>query len=185
MRWSWRHPPGLEVGGTFDRLTDPEVGPAAAQVPRHGRTDVGVGGPRLALQQRRGAEQLAGLAVPALRYVQLQPRLLDRMVLPVPGQAFNGGDLAVLHRRDRYATGAGRGALHQHGAGAAERLAATELGAGEADEIPERPEQRHGGWGRHVVGGPVDDELHDPPGSAEGSSLAESAPRWQRIRRDA
>ena len=62
-----------------DGRADALVGAAAADVAGHRGVDVGVGGLRLRGEQRRGRHDLAGLAVAALRHVELDPGLLHRM----------------------------------------------------------------------------------------------------------
>ena len=65
-------------GSLFDRLADADIGHAAAQIAGHDRSmswSLGAGNP----QQRRRLHDLAGLAVTALRHLQLDPGLLQRM----------------------------------------------------------------------------------------------------------
>jgi hypothetical protein len=117
------------------------VGAAAADI-GDGRVDVGIGGLRLGLEQGGDRHDHAALAVPALRYVALDPRLLHRVHLALPGQALDGHHL-LAHRRDGgVQAGAHRLAVDVHGAGAALRHAAAVFGAGQADPFADRPEQR-------------------------------------------
>ena len=74
-------PPFLICGGAMDARADPLVGPAPADVARHGVVDVVVtSGWALAREQRRRRHDLPGLAVAALGNVQLDPGLLHRMI---------------------------------------------------------------------------------------------------------
>src|SRR5688500_19574113 len=82
---------GFDLRGTADGRKDPLVGAAAADVACHGGVDIGVGGARLAFEQRRSRHDLAGLAVAALRDVVLDPRLLYR-VAAVLREALDGRD---------------------------------------------------------------------------------------------
>src|SRR5881392_4050481 len=70
-------PSGEALGGVGHRGADAGVGATATDVPGHGCVDLGGGG-LLALgqrlQERRGAHDLAALAVAALRHVVLDPR---------------------------------------------------------------------------------------------------------------
>ena len=50
----------------------------AANIPVHRFVDIGVGGMRLFFQQRGGLHDLAGLAVAALRHIEIAPRNLQR-----------------------------------------------------------------------------------------------------------
>ena len=51
-------------------------------------------------------------------------------------------------------------AVEVHGAGAALRDAAAELGAGEAEQVAQDPEQRHVGWRVDFALGAVDGQFH-------------------------
>ena len=95
----------------------------------------------LASEQRRGRHDLAGLAVAALRHVVFDPGLLDR-VAAVLREALDGGHRLVADGADRDLAGAHRLALEVHGAGAAQRHAAAEFGAREAQRVAQDPEQR-------------------------------------------
>src|SRR5262245_23403776 len=64
----------LVAGRQMDRLADSLIGAASTDV-GHGGVDIAVAGFRLALEQRRSRHDLAGLAVAALRDLQLQPGL--------------------------------------------------------------------------------------------------------------
>src|SRR5262249_27863491 len=127
--------------GAVDGRADALVGAAAADVRRHHRVDVLVGRLRLRAEQRRGAHDLAALAVAALGRVLLDPRLLER-VQAARAEALDGGDglrLDLAHGRDARAHGL---AVDVHGARAAERHAAAVLRAGEAELLAEHPEER-------------------------------------------
>src|SRR5690606_26031381 len=70
---------GLLSGRGLDGLADARVGTAAADVAAHCLVDVLVGRVRVAVQQRLRREDLARLAVTALRRASLDPRLLQRV----------------------------------------------------------------------------------------------------------
>ncbi len=80
-------------------------------------------------QQRGGRHHLTGLAVAALRNIQRDPGLLDC----VHAQTFDRRDLLAGDRPDRGLAGTDRHAVQVHGTGAAQRLAAAELGASHAE----------------------------------------------------
>src|ERR1700759_3205497 len=63
-------------GGAMDGTADADVSPAAADIARHRRIDVGIAGIGREGQQRRGRHDLAGLAIAALRNVFGDPCLL-------------------------------------------------------------------------------------------------------------
>src|SRR6202047_5235560 len=163
----------------MDRLPDPWIGAAAADVAAHRAVDLLVAGLRVRLQQRRGGHDLARLAVPALRRAELDPGLLDR-VAAVVRQALDGGDL----RQGRHARCDGAGArgpaVEVDGAGAALRHAAAELGALEPQDVAQEPEQGHVAVRVDVVDLAVDVELE--PGHLDPPSPV--TPRWhQNFRR--
>src|SRR5437016_5211105 len=61
----------------LDPVTYARIGPAAADVSGHGSVDVGGAWLRVGGKQCRRGHDLAGLAIAALRHLQLDPRLLD------------------------------------------------------------------------------------------------------------
>src|SRR5262245_50482800 len=68
----------LLVGrGLLDRRTDAGIRAAAADVARHRSVDIAIARLGVGYEQRACRHDLAGLAVPALRYVQCQPGCLD------------------------------------------------------------------------------------------------------------
>src|SRR5882762_9915708 len=77
------------LGGVLDSLADSHISAAATDVPRHGGVDIAIGRVRVGGQQRRCGHDLAGLAIPALRHLQLDPGLLD---LLAGGGGTNGLD---------------------------------------------------------------------------------------------
>ena len=81
----------------MDRLAHLLEGAAAADVGDRG-VDVGVGGLRLVLQQRRHRHDHARLAVAALRHVVLEPGLLHLVQRAAGGEAFDRGDLLAVDR---------------------------------------------------------------------------------------
>src|SRR3984957_1242325 len=68
------------LGGALDGAEDARIGAAAADIAIHVANDV-VAAPVLVRgQERRGVHDLARLAVAALRHLQIEPGLLQRMV---------------------------------------------------------------------------------------------------------
>src|SRR6266404_5963136 len=138
-RWMrWRPMPGR----LMDRRANPLISSAAAEIARHGRVDILVGGILVVLKKCDRLHDLARLAVTALRHPDLHPRLLHRM----HGRyAFNGRDLGatdVAHGSD---AGAYRRAILMHGACAAQRHAAAELRPRKLRHVAQIPKQRHFG----------------------------------------
>lgn len=79
-------------------FSNPYVSTAAAQV-RHILVDILIGGVGEFLQEIGRCHDLASLAVTTLGYVELKPRLLNR-VIARPGQSFDGRNVVILNRVD-------------------------------------------------------------------------------------
>ena len=132
---------GADAGGQMHRLADALIGAASADI-GHRFVDVLVGRLGIFLQERRGRHDLPGLAIAALRNVDRRPCLLHGVRCtgrqPLDGDDHIGG-LDVAH-------GNRTGPLHLvvdvNRAGAALGDAAAVLGAGQADLLPNHPEQR-------------------------------------------
>src|SRR2546430_2221125 len=82
-------------------LSDAHIGAAATDVPRHRGVDVGIARLRLGGQQRRCGHDLAGLAIAALRHVQLDPGLLNLFARGCSTNGLNGRDALAGRGRDR------------------------------------------------------------------------------------
>src|SRR4029453_11692342 len=110
--------------------------PAAADV-RHRFLDIAVSRFRLVLEQRGGSHDLAALTVAALRYVQLSPSLLDRMIA-IGAKALDGDDrlVDVTHP---HPAGAGGDTIELNRAGAALLDAAAIFGASQTDDVADDP----------------------------------------------
>src|SRR5262249_17639207 len=93
-------------------------------------------------EQRCGIHKRAGLAVSALRYIQLQPRFLQR-VRPVRGESFNGSHFLVADRRNLRLACANRSSIELHRACAASADAATEFRSLHIENVSEYPEEGH------------------------------------------
>ena len=130
------HPRRSEMHGVFDAL----VAATAADVAGHGLADLVARGFWIVHQQRRRLHDLAGLAEAALRDVELAPGLLYR-VIAGRVQPFDGGDVAAGGVGNRGDAGAHRLLVDDDGAGAAQRLAAAEFGAGQPDLVADEPDE--------------------------------------------
>src|SRR5512133_2741471 len=67
---------GGQSGRLVNRLADADIGAAAAEIAVHGGVDIRVGGFGSFGEQGRGGHDLSGLAIAALRDVDLLPRKL-------------------------------------------------------------------------------------------------------------
>ena len=124
----------------MDRLANALVGPAAADVGCHCLVDVGIAGLRILGKQGCSLHDLPGLAVAALRNVDLLPRNLQWMA-SIRREPLDGGDVLAFNRSDAGHAGTFRLTVHVNRAGTATVHAATEFGSGESQCVPERPEQ--------------------------------------------
>src|SRR6185369_13523117 len=93
-------------------------------------------------EESRRRHHLSGLAIAALHDVFVDPGLLHG-VQPVRGEALDGRDRAIADGGDGHHARPRGAVADVHGAGAALGHPAAELGAGEAEDVPQHPEQRH------------------------------------------
>ncbi len=93
--------PPLRVGDRVNGLAHLLIGAATANVGDLG-VDVGVGGLRVAREQRSHRHDHAALAVAALRDVVVDPGLLHLVQRAVGRKPFDGGDLLADHRAHRH-----------------------------------------------------------------------------------
>ena len=98
-----------------------------------------VGGFWVSIKQSGGRHDHAGLAVTALGYVHLGPRLLDRMAA-VWGESFDGGDGLARDFTHGDTAGAHGTTVDVDGAGAALLDAAAVFGTMQFEVVAEYPE---------------------------------------------
>ena len=128
-RWMrWRPMPGC----LMDRRPNPLISSAAAEIARHGRVDILVGGILVVLKKCDRLHDLAGLAVAALRHPDLHPRLLHGMH---GRDAFNSRDLGATDVAHGSRAGADGRAVLVDSACAAQRHAATEFRSRELGDV--------------------------------------------------
>src|ERR1700730_8375262 len=144
------------LSSLLDCFTDAQIGPAAADVARHGGIDVGVGRMRVACQQRRSGHDLARLAVAALHHLPVEPGLLDFPAHRGRADRLDCLDFGGANTVDRSDTGTSGDAVNVYSASAAERLAAAELRARHAQQVAQDPEERRVAVHIDAVCGPVD-----------------------------
>src|SRR5437899_2508212 len=129
------------LGRALDVAEDAWIGAAATNIPVHVPNDVVAAQILLACEQRSRLHNLSGLAVPALRHLQIHPGLLQRMVA-IGRESFDGGDSLARYRRDRRLTGAHGETLQMYGTSAAHPGAATIFRAGKFEVLAHHPKQR-------------------------------------------
>src|SRR5258707_13266668 len=91
----------LSARRALDSLADSHISAAAADVPGHRGVDVAIGGIGLRGEQRRCRHDLAGLAVAALRDLQVDPRLLDSLAGGSGADGLDGRDALAGHGGNR------------------------------------------------------------------------------------
>src|SRR6476620_10761535 len=123
----------------MNRVFDALVAAAAADVARHRLAYLVVGGFRIFDQQRGRLHDLTDLAKTALWDIELAPGLLNR-VITRRMQTFDRRALPTDHFGNRRNAGAYRLLVDDHGAGAAQRLAATVFRTRQSGFIAEEPE---------------------------------------------
>src|SRR3984957_2624665 len=94
------HLAGRQSGGGLDRRANPWVGHAAAEIAGHHGVNVGVGRRRKINQQHCRLHDLSGLAVAALRHLDLAPCSLH-WVVALWVQPLDRRDFRVLNGADR------------------------------------------------------------------------------------
>src|SRR6267143_5892498 len=89
------------VRRVLDSLADSHISAAATDVPRHGGVDIAIGRVGLGGEQCRCGHDLARLAIAALRYVQVDPGLLDLLAGGCGANGLDRGDALAGRGSDR------------------------------------------------------------------------------------
>src|SRR6266508_209856 len=89
------------LGRVLDSRADSHIRTAAADVPRHGGVDVAISRVGIGGEQRRCGHDLPGLAIAALRHLQLDPGLLDLLAGWSGTDGLDRGDALADRRGDR------------------------------------------------------------------------------------
>jgi hypothetical protein len=142
----------------MNRFANAHVRAASTDVAGHRGVDVFICGRRFGREQRGGRHDLPGLAVAALRYVQFDPCLLQRMTT-IRRQAFDRRDRFASHRTHRRDARTSSGAFNVNRASATQRHAATVLGAGHSQRVTQYPKKGRVIGDVDIVRLPVDRQL--------------------------
>ncbi len=132
------------LGMRFDashRVNDPPIAGAAAQHAAQRLLHLGLTRRRVPPQQFRGGDQHARRADAALRRAMRVEARHQRLALGRGRDALHRLDLGPRALAERREAGAGLGPIHQHRAGAAIARITAELGAGQAEAVPQRIRQ--------------------------------------------
>src|SRR3954468_14400022 len=143
------------LGGFLHGAANAVVGGAAAEIAAHRYVDVRIGRFAISGQEADRRHDLPGLAIAALRHVELDPGVLNRLCDFAADALDRRYGLAGGIRDWRLARAHGL-AVEMDRAGAARGDAAPVFRAREVEEIPECPEERHVRVGIDGVRGAVD-----------------------------
>ena len=124
----------------MNRPANSRIGTAATDVARHRIINVCVRGFGILGKQYRRAHDLTRLTIAALRHVNLDPGLLQRMA-EIIRETFDGGDFFAGDIRDALDARTDRFAIEVNGAGATLRHSTTVLGSGQTERFAQNPEQ--------------------------------------------
>src|SRR5262249_24377068 len=134
--------PSLPLGRMLDRFANANIGPAATDIAEHGAVDVSVRRIRVASEECDGRHDLTRLAIAALHYLAVEPRFLNLSAGRRCADRLDRRDFGGTDALDRGDTRAGGSAVDMYRAGAAQRHAAAEFCAGQAEHVAQHPEQR-------------------------------------------
>src|SRR5579871_1428802 len=140
--------------GLLDRGQDSRIRPAAAQMSVHRRADLILGRILRRRKQVSSLDHHAVLAVTAMRYLHIDPGLLQRMQRrsgsgralalssPESRKTLERSDALTRHRRHRGHAGAYLLAVQQHRAGATLRKTTAEAGAMQVELVMQNVKER-------------------------------------------
>src|SRR5262249_39669573 len=143
----------------MNRLTDPGIGSAPAQITFHRLIDVGVRRVRLASQKGRRGHDLSRLAVTALRHIDFDPCALD-WVAEVWRKAFYCGNSLTRYTGDRCSARTRSNTVDVDRARSTKLQTAAELGSRQSERVAQDPEKRHLGRDVNTLSFPVKGKLN-------------------------
>src|SRR2546425_1125768 len=142
----------------LDGVEDLRVARAAAEVALERRAEVVTARARAAFQEGEHGEQHAGRAEPALHGAVPHERLLERMEPALALEPADGEDRAPSRGGREHEAARHRPAVEEHGARAADALAAAFLDVEDPERVAQDLEQRLAGPDVEVSLTPVDHE---------------------------
>src|SRR5882724_4664353 len=182
-----RSPFRRHAGGLGDRGDHRRVARAAAEVARDRVADLLVRRLRVLVEQGGGGHEHAGNAEPALRHAVAHERLLHRREHAGARQPLDGRDRAPARLHGQHQAARHEPAVEVDGARAAVAGPAALLGAGEAEVLAQRVEQRHVRLherlhGVAVHGAPQDLFGHPGPPIAQARARESASVSVRRVR---
>src|ERR671915_2629979 len=162
-------------GGPLDRLDDPQVAGAAAEVAGEGLAQLLVAGIRMLPQERLHRHQEARSAEPALERVRLMESALERVEAIVAREALDRPERAAARLDRQHQAGPHRLAVELDRAGTADALLAADLRAGETRGVADEVGQERPGLDVALVVPPVDLDADPHVVLAIASSIARRA----------
>src|SRR5918994_1376391 len=168
------------AGGVLDRLDDPQVAGAAAEVACERLAELLVARVRVLAKKRLHRHEEARRTEAALERVSLVERALKRVELPVRGQPFHRPERPPVRLHCEHQARADGLSVELDGACAADALLAPDLRPRQPCLVPDEVGQERARLDVALVGAPVD--LHPHPHAA-ASSIARRASSPQSARR--
>ncbi|SPP92952.1 conserved protein of unknown function [Bradyrhizobium vignae] len=144
---------------SFYGSTDAGIGSASAEIPTHRIGDLSLGGLGRLRQKCGCCHHLSGLTVAALRYLMVDPGLLNDVRVRRRSEALDRCDVAANFSRGDRAR-AHRRTVDMNRACATKACAATVLRPQDAKLVPEHPKERHFRFDVQIMFLTVDGQLH-------------------------
>ena len=143
------------VNHSHDGLKDLIIAGATAEVPGHPFFDLILSGFRVLVEERLGGHDLSRRADPALEPAVLNESLLQWVELTLFCEPLDGFDILALAGNGKGQTRTHKAPIDNHAASAANADAATFLGPGEPDVIPQNLQKQPVGFQLQVMLFPV------------------------------
>src|ERR1700677_580906 len=152
--------PSSRLCGFLDCLANAHIRAAPTDVAGHRRINVGITRMGRCAQERARGHDLPGLTVAALYDLHVEPGPLDARPGGSRSDTFNGGDRTLADRANGQDARSHGVTVHMHGAGTALCDSTSELGARQAEHIPQHPQERHVGGHIDALEIAVDSQIH-------------------------
>src|SRR5215510_6392333 len=144
------------LGRVLDSLDDVDVAGAAAEIARDRLADLLLARVLVPLEQRDARHHHSRRTVAALQAVLLGEPLLHGVELAALLEVLDGPDLATVGLHGEHGARFHRLAVEMHGASAAMRRIATDVGAGQPQHLADEVHEQQPRFDLRLVSGPVD-----------------------------